>query len=436
MTAAEQSRTPQKSGDIIRQYPQMLELAAQMNCNLQPSRDDRTILRGLCPFHQASRIHDSRTLRIDAKTGRFRCDYCSKAGTPLAFAAITWGVNAKDAHILLEHYNGSPITPDRPPFPADHRQPAQGEERYPWINSALLSRAADYYHELVYSNYPPLRTLAKLGVSPEKAEKAGVGYCAGDGLKEYLLEQTDITEDELAGSTLWEDNGAEALAGRITITDRDHTGGAIWITSIVPERDEQGRDWRNEVPYNRGIRGAKPFLFGQYSVTAQSEWACITDDARLYIAAASAAIPSILLTQIRRGKTDDDIAQQCRRIAAGIQKRRPRSVTLCLHDRQAAAIIGSMLQQPPEPVPALIHHRDSFLKQLKPETRNLDALRQEPPPNPRQARRKREQEEKAAQEARTEAVKPEPATGEENGPPPQQDGTDQPAPEEQAAPET
>lgn len=107
----------------------------------------------------------------------------------------------------------------------------------------------------------------------------------------------------MAGSTLWEDNGAEALAGRITITDRDHTGGAIWITSIVPERDEQGSNWRNEVTYNRGIRGAKPFLFGQYSVTAQSEWACITDDARLYIAAASAAIPSILLTQIRRGKT-------------------------------------------------------------------------------------------------------------------------------------
>ena len=99
-----------------------------------------------------------------------------------------------------------------------------------------------------------------------------------------------------------------------------------------------------------------------------------------------------------------------------------------------------MLQQAQEPVPALIHHRDSFLKQLKPETRNLDALRQEPPPNPGQARIKREQEARTAQEARTRAEKPEPATGEEadeeNSPPPQPGGTDQTGSEAPATPET
>ena len=366
--------------DIMRHYPKMIDLAAAMNCTLQPSRDDITVLRGLCPFHQATRMHNSRTLRIDAKSGRFRCDYCGKSGTPLAFAATTWGVNAQDAHHLLEQLLQTPdipVTPDRPPYPANMNELTRNTGEHPWINSAIMTRAAVHYHNNIYTSYPALRTLAKLGISPDKAEKAGLGYCTGQGLREFLLEQGDITEEEMTGNPLWNDQGAETLAGRLTLTDRDHTGGALWITSIDPETDETGYGWRRERPYTFGIRGAKPFIFGQYSATRRSPWLCVTDDPRIYIVAAVHELPVIYITQHRR--PDDRVTEMCRRITAAIARRTEAKVTLCMHDLPAAGIMAGFIRQSREGAEAVIHGRDSFLKQLKPETRDLSLLKTEPP---------------------------------------------------------
>lgn len=362
--------------DIMRFYPKMIELAAAMNCRLQHSREDVTILRGLCPFHQAARLHDSKTLRIDVKSGRFRCEYCGKSGTPLAFAAITWGVNSQDAHHLLEHHFQAQATPQRPPYPANMNELTRNNDDHPWINSAVLTRAALFYHENIYQSYPALRTLAKLAINPRKAEAAGIGYCTGAGLREFLLEPGDIAEAELKNSPLWRDNGAETLAGRLTLTDRDHTGGALWMTSIDPETDEHGFDWPKERPFNFGLRGAKPFLFGQYSITRRTPWICITDDPRLYIIAAAYQWPAVYITQRRR--PEDNVADRCRRIISALANRGAANAAICMHDLTAAGAMAGMLRQQNEAATIIVHDRDSFLKHLKPDTRALELLKSEP----------------------------------------------------------
>jgi hypothetical protein len=240
----------------------------------------------------------------------------------------------------------------------------------------VLTRAATFYESQLYNNYPPLRTLAKLGVDPAEAARAGVGYCTGEGLREYLLEQTDVTEDEIEGCPLWNrETGLETLAGRITLNDLDFTGASLWLTSILPEEDRDGLTWRPERPHNYGIVGRKPFLFGQYSANSQTPWAIFTDDPRLYIVAACASTPAMLMTQYRQ--PGEDLRERCLRTAQALAKRRMQTLSIVMHDREAAGMIENLMGEQSRAPELVRHDRDAILRNIAPDSRNLRLLRKE-----------------------------------------------------------
>ena len=362
----------------MKHYPKMLEMANKMHLQMEVTKEDKTTLRGFCPFHQAHNIQNARTMKIDAKNGRFTCQFCNTVGSPVVFCAKVWGVNASDAFRLLETLKED-LGPARPKFPEEITK--NGLSNSPWINSAVITRATKYYEEQLYLNFPPLRTLAKLGIEPEQAARAGVGYCTGEGLREYLLEKTDVTEDELADAPLWRPaTGIEALAGRMTITDKDYTGAALWITSIRPEEEQDGHTWRPERPHNHGIPGRKPFLFGQYAVSNQTPWALFTDDPRLYIVASSNNVPTMLMTQYRQ--PGDNLIERCKRTADALMNRRMRHLSIAMHDREACSIIENVIAQENGNIKVTKHARQAILANLKPETRDLLKLREDSPENP------------------------------------------------------
>ena len=357
-------------------YSKMLELANQMGCQLEVTQDDRSTLRGFCPFHEGLNVQQTRTLRISARDARFSCHFCRAEGNPVAFFCKVWGINISDAHMLLGSLDGT-VPLERPPFPKDAgRQPgAPPEQQNRWLNSAVLTRATKFYRQQLMTNYPPLMTLAKLGVPASAAAEAGLGYSIGTGLREYLVEQTDVTEDELKENALWNRHTQlEALAGRITISDLDYTGATLWITSMVPEEERHGHTWRPERPYNYGIPGRKPWLFGQYSASDQTPWALYTDDPRLYIVAVSNKMPAMLMTQYRQ--PGEDLLDRCRRTATALLNRRMPNLTMAMHDREAAGIIESLINQADAHPETLRLGREHILPNLKPETRNLAGLRE------------------------------------------------------------
>ena len=358
-------------------YRKMLELAKEMGCQMEASREDRSILRGFCPFHEGNSLRNSRTLRIDAKTGKFNCEFCSASGTPIAFFAKIWGVNAHDTYNLISAATG-PVTAERPRFPpqpeGEGREGGQARN-YPWLNSAVMTRATKFYERQLYTNFPPLNTLARLGVEPRDAARAGIGYCPGEGLREFLLEETDATPGELEDNPLWnEETGLETLAGRITLSDRDHTGATMWITSILPEESRNGASWRPERPHNYGITGRKPFLFGQYSATSQTPWAIFTDDPRLYVVAASQGLPAMLMTQYRQ--PGEDLKNRCRRAAEALNNRRMHSLSMVMHDREASGMIHGFLKNLSRAPEITVHGRAAIMENLSPHTRDISRLRE------------------------------------------------------------
>ena len=354
-------------------YPAMLQLANKLNCQLRPTPEDATILRGLCPFHEATVMNKAKTLKVDTKTSRFQCHYCHASGNPIAFAAMVWGINAHDASNFLKHLEGEAGI-QRPRWGPEHfTQNADRKPHARTLNSAVLTRASRYFEQNLYTSYPVLSFLARLGINPEVAtQEVQMGYSTGQGLTEYLLGESDADEDEVRDSGLVDtNNGMDIFAGRITLTDTDHTGGALWIGGFNAEPPDN-RKWYKERPNVIGVVGRKPFMFGQHTVTRDKPHPVITDDARFYIVLKAEGQAAILLPQ--RGSTDEGNLERSKRIAETLNNRRIKKAALAMHNRDLSRSLQNAILLLDPGAEIIMHPRSTVLKNLRPETRNLAEL--------------------------------------------------------------
>ena len=354
-------------------YPSMLTIAGQLGCHIETGKENPTLLKGICPFHEAPTMQQSKTLQIDAKTSRFVCYYCEAEGNPVAFAAMVWGVSATDAHLLLTNHNGI-VTAARPGYPPIKREDGQPPE-WTWntkLNSAVLTRASNYYQGLLYTSYPALSMLAKMGVPPELAEKAGIGYSSGTGLREHLA-GTGVTIQEMEDSPIFHlINQVETFTGRITMADRDYTGATVWMTSISPETVENQGEWKERRPNTMGLPGQKPYLFGIHRIPEQAPCVHITDDPRLYILLASHGVAVTLLTQRRR--RGEPVEARGEKTANRLMRKQPAKVVLAMHDRQTRTVVETTIRGQYEDKEIVLHGRPAILANLDPKTRNLEAM--------------------------------------------------------------
>lgn len=354
-------------------YPSMLTIAGQLGCQIETGKENPTLLKGVCPFHEAPTMQQSKTLQIDAKTSRFVCHYCEAEGNPVAFAAMVWGVSATDAHLLLTNH-GTAVSAARPSYPPSDNRNGQPPE-WNWttrLNSAVLTRASQHYQRLLYTSYPALSMLAKMGVPPELAEKAGIGYSSGTGLTEYLA-GAGISPEEMGESPLFNlVNQVESFTGRITLADCDYTGATVWMTSIWPEPVENQGQWKERRPNTLGLPGQKPYLFNIHRIAEHAPCVHITDDPRLYIILASQGIPTTLLTQRRRRGEPPEVRGE--KTASRLMRKQPMKIVLAMHDRQTRTIIETTIRDHHEDKEIVLHGRPAILANLDPKTRDLEAL--------------------------------------------------------------
>ena len=362
-----------------RNFLAMLRAANNLGCQIQPSPSKPSILRGFCPFHNADSLGNAKTLMVNIVTTRFWCINCPAKGNPIAFLARTWHVTARDARILLDAHPDAGA--DRPPYPEDHTKPsAQGQPTSQ--NTAILTRAAHFYSTQLYKHYDSLHYLARLGVHPEAAAAHGIGYCNGEGLREYLL-NTGVTHDEADQSPLFQSaTGLEIFTGRLILADQDYTGATMWITSFPTEQPTHQYTWKASTSPTMGLPGRKPYLFNIATLDQPAHDAVLTDDQRLYISLRTAGHPVILITQRRRDEMDLD--HHVERIAETLTTKTFKSIHIAMHDRALRDKIKNALAKSPKaPEQIQTKTRNHIMSYLHLGTRDLNALiAPEQPPQP------------------------------------------------------
>ena len=355
-------------------FAKMMRVASDLGCQLQPNPQNRNQLRGLCPFHEADKLQNLKTLVVNTNTRKFWCTFCNIGGNPLAFMAMAWSISAWDARILATNEENQ-MTALRPPYPQEYFHPDPGGAPTPQ-NTAILTLATRYYGDTMMTNYEPLFMLARLGIRPEIAREAGVGYCTGQGLREYLMER-GVTREEMRASPLFNPNtGAEVMNRRITLSDQDYTGATLWMTSTVPEEMRENNDWKNDKPSTYGIPGMRPFLFNNKSITRPGIRLVVTDDIRLHLLLECNRIASTLIT--RRYQPSDGHEEFARQIAGKISERGIQHLTIAVHNRQRSYDIRESFLQSSEHNRELSLYRQDIMETLNNPQENLGRFRNIP----------------------------------------------------------
>ena len=346
------------------QFPNMLKVARELGCQIQPSAGNPNILTGLCPFHESRTLHEAKTLYIDLQTARFQCSACDSAGNPMAFIAKTWGMSAQETYEFIS--GGCEVTAKRPRGERNGQRSEDGPP--PAQNTAVLTMAARYYRAQVERNFTPLNYLARLGIEPRRASETGFGYCTGEGLREYL-ERQDATPEEIDDSPLFQDvTGMEILSGCPVLFDLDFTGAAIWMMGLLPEERDTGTGWQPGRPRTRGIRGRRNNLFNLRDMNQRSGSVVLTDDPRLHLVLAAGGIPSAMTTRPRR---IDGLGTMTGRIAGTLAQRNLDSVILAMHDREVARKIRQETAEARPKTKVEIRGTDAIMRQLNPWERDL-----------------------------------------------------------------
>ena len=346
------------------QFPNMLKVARELGCQIQPSASNPNILTGLCPFHESRTLHEAKTLYIDLQTARFQCSTCESAGNPMAFIAKIWGMSAQETYEFINA--GCEITAQRPRGERNGRWNEDGPPQAQ--NTAVLTKAARYYRQQVELNFTPLNYLARLGIEPRRAAEAGLGYCTGEGLREYL-ERQDVTPEEIDDSPLFQDvTGMEILSGCPVLFDLDFTGAAIWMMGLLPEDRETTTGWQPGRPRTRGIRGRRNNLFNLRDIYQRSGSVVLTDDPRLHLVLAAGGIPSAMTTRPRR---TDGLGTMMKRVAGTLAQRNVDSVILAMHDREVGGKIQRELAAARPKTRVEIRGIDAMMRQLNHWERDL-----------------------------------------------------------------
>jgi len=177
------------------------------------------VRQGVCPFHDES--EGSFTVYEDSQ--RFWCFGCGSGGDVLDFIRQAEGLSLPEAIARLD---GSPgLAPRAANRPARTRRPASAPlaPRDP----ALLTAAAGFYAGCLRRSTEAREYLASRGVGPVAADRLGLGYAPGNGLRQ-ALESLGFSEKRIRDSGLFMERGAERFAGMVVVPDA--SGGLVrWL---------------------------------------------------------------------------------------------------------------------------------------------------------------------------------------------------------------
>ena len=228
------------------------------------------VRQGLCPLHEER--EGSFTVYADSQ--RWYCFGCGLGGDVLDFIQRIDGVDLPEAIRRLE---ASPATPAATVIPAQTpTTPSPGQIR----DASLLTAAMRCYQRQLELADAARAYLASRGIDAPAAQRLGLGYASGHGLREWLV-QAGFDDRRILASGL-ACNGRERFRGMIVVPDiRDSR--VHWLA---------GRAVRPEVrPRFQALPGPKPVL-GLSHLPASTHWLVLAEGLFDWLVLAAWGLPA------------------------------------------------------------------------------------------------------------------------------------------------
>ena len=231
------------------------------------------VRQGVCPFHDE--VEGSFTVYADSE--RFYCFGCGLGGDVLDFIQQAEGLSLPEAIARLD---GSPgLAPSAAIRPAGTRRPRSAA--VPPRDPALLTAAGRFYAGSLRRSSEARAYLASRGVGPDAAARLGLGYSAGNGLRQ-ALEALGFSEKRIRDSGLFMERGAERFAGMVVVPDV--TGGLVrWLAGRAVDPDRTTRF--------QALPGPKPVM-GLGRLGPAPGWAVVAEGLFDWLALTGWGIPS------------------------------------------------------------------------------------------------------------------------------------------------
>ena len=224
-------------------------------------RGQGRVRQGRCPFHDET----EGSFTVYGDTARFHCFGCGASGDVLDFVQRTEGLTLPQAIRRLDGGAGPAATTvvrsTAPGTPRSSQAPP-----LPPRDPALLTAAARYYRRALW-RYPQGRAyLATRGISPATAQRLGLGYAPGQGLRGALVAAGFAAAPQRA-SGLFVARGAERFAGMVVVPAvRERQVQWLAGRAITPDRS----------PRFQTLPGPKPLL-GLTRLGAAPPWVVLTE---------------------------------------------------------------------------------------------------------------------------------------------------------------
>ena len=216
------------------------------------------VRQGVCPFHDEA--EGSFTVYGDSE--RFYCFGCGEGGDVLDFIQKSEGLTLPEAIARLD---GSPgLAPRAANRPARTRRPSSAA--LPPRDPTLLTAAARFYAGCLRRSTEAREYLASRGVGPVAADRLGLGYSPGGGLRQ-ALESLGFSEKRIRDSGLFTERGSERFAGMVVVPDA--SGGLVrWLVGRALDSGAK--------PRFQALPGPKPVL-GLGGLGPALPWAILTE---------------------------------------------------------------------------------------------------------------------------------------------------------------
>ena len=201
------------------------------------------VRQGVCPFHDE--VEGSFTVYAD--TERFHCFGCGASGDVLDFIQRTDGLSLPEAIRKLDGV--APSTVAAPRRAAESRRASAAV--VPQRDPSLLTAALRFYLRSMLRSREAREYLGSRGIAFDTACRLGLGYAAGDGLRQYL-EAAGFGEERIRASGLFTERG-ERFAGMVVVPDLAW-GRVRWLVGRAIEPDV--------TPRFQALPGPRPPVLG------------------------------------------------------------------------------------------------------------------------------------------------------------------------------
>ena len=205
------------------------------------------VRQGVCPFHE----ENEGSFTVYADSQRWYCFGCGLGGDVLDFIQRLDGVDLPEAIRRLQGASWEPV--ERPRNQVDHRSTEPLFAHDP----QLLTAAMRFYATQLRRSPEALNYLASRGIDLDAAQRLGLGFATGNGLRKHLR-SLGFDDARIQTNGLFSEH-VERFSGMIVVPEivaacptPRHAGRAHWLAGRAIRRDAKLRF--------QALPGPKPVL--------------------------------------------------------------------------------------------------------------------------------------------------------------------------------